>query len=58
LLESVRFFSDIDRVHWGRLLTPLVNGIRVAGPFAPTWAEGSEQPHFVLIDTEGCRHLN
>ena len=55
-LESVRFFSDIDRVHWGRLLTPLVNGIRVAGPFAPTWAEGSEQPHFVLIDTEGLGH--
>jgi hypothetical protein len=55
-LESVRFFSDIDRVHWGRLLTPLVNGIRVAGPFAPTWAAGSGQPHFVLIDTEGLGH--
>jgi hypothetical protein len=55
-LESVRFFSDIDRVHWGRLLTPLVNGIRVAGPFAPTWAEGPEQPHFVLVDTEGLGH--
>lgn len=55
-LDSVRSFSDIDRAHWGRLLTPLVNGIRVAGPFAPAWLEGVERPHFVLIDTEGLGH--
>lgn len=55
-LQAVRFFSDIDRSDWGRLLTPLVNGIRVAGPFSPSWAIGTEQPHFVLIDTEGLGH--
>lgn len=55
-LQSVRFFSDIDRAHWGKLLTPLVNGIRVAGPFARSWAEDIDQPHFVLIDTEGLGH--
>lgn len=55
-LDSVRFFSGIDRADWGRLLTPLVNGIRVAGPFAPTWAGGLERPHFVLVDTEGLGH--
>lgn len=55
-LQSVRFFSDIDRAHWGKLLTPLVNGIRVAGPFAPSWAEDLDHPHFVLIDTEGLGH--
>lgn len=55
-LQSVRFFSDIDRAHWGKLLTPLVNGIRVAGPFAPSWVEDIDQPHFVLIDTEGLGH--
>lgn len=55
-LISVRFFSGIDRADWGRLLTPLVNGIRVAGPFAPTWADGPEAHRFVLIDTEGLGH--
>jgi hypothetical protein len=28
--KAVRFFSGIDRGDWERLLTPLVNGIRVA----------------------------
>lgn len=55
-LAAVRFFSGIDRADWGRLLTPLVNGIRVAGPFVPSWADGLEGPHFVLIDTEGLGH--
>ena len=55
-LTAVRFFSGIDRQLWGRLLTPLVNGIRVAGPFAPSWSSPAKVPHFVLIDTEGLGH--
>ena len=55
-LESIRFFSGIDRRYWGKLFTPVVNGIRVAGPFAPIWATSAESPHFVLIDTEGLGH--
>lgn len=55
-LTAVRFFSGIDRHLWGKLLTPLVNGIRVAGPFAPTWSSPSQVPRFVLIDTEGLGH--
>ena len=35
---ALRFFAGIAATRWGRLLTPLVNGIRVAGPFQPTWA--------------------
>jgi hypothetical protein len=54
-LNSVRFFSGIDHGQWGKLLTPLVNGIRVAGPFAPLWSNG-EVPHYILIDTEGLGH--
>lgn len=56
LIAAVRFFSGIDRHYWGKLLTPLVNGIRVAGPFAPSWAPGAEQSRLVLIDTEGLGH--
>src|SRR5207248_9008645 len=33
---------------FGRLLTPLVNGIRVSGPFAPAW--GAPSAKLVLID--------
>jgi hypothetical protein len=55
-LEAVRYFAGIDRRHWGKLLTPLVNGIRVAGPFAPIWAGAAVTPRLVLIDTEGLGH--
>lgn len=53
-LDSVRFFSGIAHHSWGKLLTPLVNGMRISGPFKPTWAE--VQPHLTLIDTEGLGH--
>ena len=53
-LRSVTFFSGISYRSWGKLLTPLVNGMRVAGPFRPDWAERA--PRLVLIDTEGLGH--
>lgn len=53
-LKSVRFFSGIAVQSWGKLLTPLVNGMRVSGPFKPGWAD--ELPRLVLIDTEGLGH--
>ena len=49
-----RFSSNYAR-HFGGLLTPLVNGVRVAGPFTPTWDE-SEVPQLVLLDGEGLGH--
>jgi len=55
-LAAVRFFSGIDRRHWGKLFTPLVNGIRVAGAFTPIWAAGEQTPRLVLMDTEGLGH--
>lgn len=55
-LLAVRFFSGIDHRHWGKLFTPLVNGIRVAGPFAPRWTADGESPRLILIDTEGLGH--
>jgi hypothetical protein len=49
-----RFSSNYSR-YWGRLLTPLVNGVRVAGPFQPTWWSES-QPKLVILDGEGLGH--
>ncbi|OAI09219.1 hypothetical protein A1353_24680 [Methylomonas methanica] len=53
-LKAVRFFSGISYQSWGKLLTPLVNGLRVIGPFKPTWSE--ESARLVLVDTEGLGH--
>jgi len=41
--------------YFGKLLTPLVQGIRIRGPFKPQWWEG-ETPKLVLMDGEGLLH--
>ncbi|RUW94394.1 hypothetical protein [Mesorhizobium sp. M7A.F.Ca.US.010.02.1.1] len=53
-LNAIRFFSDNHYQYWGRLLTPLVNSMRVVGPFRPNWAD--EPARLVLVDTEGLGH--
>ncbi len=54
-VKSVSRFSSNYAPLFGRLLTPLVNGVRVAGPFAPTWTNGSPLK-LVLFDGEGLGH--
>ena len=49
-----RFTSNNARA-FGALLTPLVNGVRVLGPFQPAWTE--DHPRLVLIDGEGLGHV-
>jgi hypothetical protein len=53
-LKRLRTFGGNDHADFGRLLTPLINGIRVRGPFHPTWAR--EIPYVMLIDREGLGH--
>ncbi|BDC48936.1 hypothetical protein F183_A12520 [Bryobacterales bacterium F-183] len=48
-------FSSNQAPQFGRLLTPLVEGIRVRGPFKPNWLTGSN-PKLVLLDGEGLGH--
>ena len=47
-------FSSNYAPAYGSLLTPLVNGVRVAGPFSPDWA--GAPPRLVLLDGEGLGH--
>lgn len=54
-LSAISRFSSNYAPLFGRLLTPLVNGVRVAGPFSPTW-NGSDVPKLVLLDGEGLGH--
>ena len=56
-LKQVRWFSGNHDKQFGRLLTPLVDGIRVSGPFEPAAIElRDETRKFVLMDGEGLGH--
>lgn len=54
-IKTVTRFSSNHAPRFGRLLTPLVNGVRVAGMFLPAW-NGGKQPKLVLLDGEGLGH--
>ena len=54
-LRSVSRFSSNYAPLYGQLLTPLVNGLRVAGPFSPKWRDG-QTTKLVLFDVEGLGH--
>lgn len=53
-IPAVRWFASNYAPHFGRLLTPLVNGIRVRGPLFPTF--GEIKPKLVLLDGQGLGH--
>jgi hypothetical protein len=55
-LRQVRWFSDNHFSRFGKLLTPLVEGIRVSGPFRPMSAKIQGPGPFVLIDGQGIGH--
>lgn len=54
-IKTVTRFSSNLAPRFGRLLTPLVNGVRVSGAFMPEW-NGGQQPKLVLLDGEGLGH--
>jgi len=55
-LRAVNRFSSNYAPDYGKLLTPLVEGIRVVGPFRPEWFDG-EMPRLVLLDGQGIGHV-
>jgi energy-coupling factor transporter ATP-binding protein EcfA2 len=54
-LSSIRFFSSNTSGMFGRLLTPLVSGMRVQGPFKPSFL--TDVPNLTIIDGEGLGHI-
>lgn len=56
-IARVNRFSTNNARLFGRLLTPLVQGIRVSAPFSPLWGDGNI-PRLVLIDGEGFGHTS
>lgn len=56
-LKQVRWFASNHAPLFGRLLTPLVEGLRVKGPFKPAgWSDESDVPSIVLLDGVGLGH--
>lgn len=53
-LHQVRWFSSNFANSFGRLLTPLVEGIRVMGPLFPVF--GKHHPKIILLDGQGLGH--
>ena len=55
-LRQLRWFSSNHHKQFGRLLTPLVDGVRAKGPLHPDFAEFPDAPKLVLLDGEGIGH--
>jgi hypothetical protein len=53
-IRQIRWFSSNHANAYGRLLTPLVDGIRVKGPLYPSISNRREK--LVLIDGQGLGH--
>jgi GTPase SAR1 family protein len=56
-IRTVNRFTSNYAPEFGRLLAPAVQGLRVAGPFRPSWYSGGDGiPRLVFIDGEGLGH--
>jgi hypothetical protein len=53
-IRQIRWFSSNHAKAYGRLLTPLVDGIRVKGPLHPSISDHEDK--LVLIDGQGLGH--
>ncbi len=55
-LKTINLFSSNYAPNFGRLLTPLVEGLRVVAPFKPSWLK-DDDIKLVLMDGEGLGHV-
>ncbi|MFQ4138163.1 hypothetical protein PGN35_017775 [Nodosilinea sp. PGN35] len=53
-IAKVRLLSSNFAKYFGRLLTPIVEGVRVSGPFAPVFADTDRK--LVFMDGQGLGH--
>ena len=55
-IRQIRWFASNHAQSYGRLLTPLVDGIRVKGPLFPVQTFSKRREKLVLIDGQGLGH--
>lgn len=56
VIKTMRWFAGNEGRRFGQLLAPVVNGVRISGPFKPSWWIESAPPKLVLVDGEGVGH--
>lgn len=56
IFKYLKYFAGNDGFYFGKLLAPVVNGLRIKGPFKPLWWEAEGIPNWVIIDQEGLGH--
>lgn len=56
VIKMMRWFAGNEGRRFGQLLAPVVNGVRLQGPFKPSWWADKFSPRLVLIDGEGIGH--
>lgn len=56
LLDVLEYIGGNSSRLFGRLLTPLVDGIRLKSPFKPSCGNVEVIPKLVIIDSEGAGH--
>ncbi|WP_409250666.1 hypothetical protein V1502_10855 [Bacillus sp. SCS-153A] len=54
-IEGIKHMTSNHANYFGKLMTPLVQGIRIVGSFSPKWNSG-ETPKLILMDGEGLGH--
>ena len=55
-VRQLRWFASNHHAQFGKLLTPLVDGVRARGPFHPIPEALRVAPKLVLLDGEGIGH--
>lgn len=56
VVNMMRWFAGNEGRRFGQLLAPVVNGVRLEGPFKPSWWQEEAPPRLVLVDGEGIGH--
>lgn len=54
-MEIVRKFCSNDASEHGSLVSPIVNGMRISGPFCPLWNQRAI-PKIIILDGQGVGH--
>ena len=53
-IKKLHHFIGIQKKMWGDVITPLIDSVRISGPFLPSWI--SCNPHLAFIDGKGIGH--
>lgn len=53
-IKKLHHFIGIQKKMWGNVITPLIDSVRISGPFLPSWI--GFNPQLAFIDGKGIGH--